>query len=115
MLLIPTAYAEEPAAGSAAQAFTGFLPFIFIIVLFYFMLIRPQQKRAKEHRQMLSQVAIGDEVVTSSGLMGKIIRIEDQVVGLDLGDSKVRLQKSFIQSVLPKGTLDGLSLKNGGK
>lgn len=80
-----------------------------IFVLFYFMLIRPQNKRAKEHRNLISQIKAGDEVVTVGGVLGKITNVSDQYVSVSIAEGvDVRLQRSAISSVLPKGTLKSI-------
>jgi len=82
------------------------LPFIVIFVLFWFMLIRPQMKRAKEQKKMLDALQKGDEVVTAGGLLGKVTKVGDQYVSLEIADGVVvQVQKPTIQAVLPKGTL----------
>jgi len=86
-----------------------FLPLIIIFILFWFMLIRPQMKRAKEQKKMLSELAKGDEIVTSSGQLGKVSKISDQYVSLEIADGVItHIQKSAVQTLLPKGTIKGL-------
>jgi len=105
--LIPPAHA----AGNAASTpgITDFAFPIVLLVLFYFMLIRPQSKRAKEHREMQSGLAKGDEVVTDGGLMGKITAISEQAVSVQLADNlEVKVRREAVNSVLPKGTLKKL-------
>lgn len=82
------------------------LPIILMFVLLYFLLIRPQTKRAKEHRTMLDNLQKGDEVVTAGGALGRITRIGDQYVSLEIASNvEIQVQKPAIQSVLPKGTI----------
>ncbi len=77
--------------------------------LFWFMLIRPQMKRAKEQKKMLSELAKGDEIVTSSGQVGKVTKIGDQYVSLEIADGVItHVQKQSVQTLLPKGTIKGL-------
>ena len=96
-------------AQTAEQSQNGFLaqlfPLVILVVIFYFLLIRPQQKRNREHREMLEALAVGDEVITTSGIMGTVTELHETHLLLNLGDSKVRMQKQFVQSILPKGTL----------
>jgi len=100
---IASAYAQD---ASPQGGLLSFLPLIVIFVVFYFLLIRPQMKRAKEHRQLLSQLATGDEVVSNGGLLGKITHVGDSFVTLELADNvKVKLQKQAVASVMPKGTI----------
>ncbi|MEW6589900.1 MAG: preprotein translocase subunit YajC [Pseudomonadota bacterium] len=105
--MISLAHAQT--AAPAAPGFTDFLPLIIIFILFWFMLIRPQMKRAKEQRKMLSELAKGDEVVTASGQLGKVAKIGEQYVSLEIADGVVtHVQKQSIQTLLPKGTIKGL-------
>ena len=103
--LIPAAYAQQgPAAPQAAWMNIAF-PLV-LIVVFYFMLIRPQMKRGKESREMLQKLAKGDEVVTSGGLAGRIVNLGEVYLSVEIADGvQVKVQKSAISSVLPKGTL----------
>jgi preprotein translocase subunit YajC len=86
------------------QQITGIAPIILMVVLFYFMLIRPQQKRAKEHQTMLSNLKRGDNVVLSSGMLGKIVRVEDKEVGVEIAQGvTVKVVKGMIAEVRTKG------------
>ena len=99
------------AAAPEAQAnpIMSLLPLVFIFVVFYFLLIRPQSKKAKEHKQMVEALAKGDEVVTNGGLLGKLTKIGDNFVELELADGvTVKLQRNAIANILPKGTMKGL-------
>lgn len=79
-------------------------PILLMVVLFYFMLIRPQQKRAKEHQAMLSNLKRGDSVVLSSGVLGKIVRVEDKEVGVEIAQGvTVKVMKGMITEVRSKG------------
>jgi preprotein translocase subunit YajC len=101
--------AHAQAAAAASPGFEQFLPLIIIFILFWFMLIRPQMKRAKEQKKMLSELAKGDEVITSSGQLGKVAKISDQYVSLEIADGVItHVQKSAVQTLLPKGTIKGL-------
>jgi preprotein translocase subunit YajC len=105
--MISLAHAQS--AGAAAPGLVDFLPLIIIFILFWFMLIRPQMKRAKEQKKMLSELQKGDEVVTSSGQVGKISKIGEQFVSLEIADGVVtHVQKQSIQTLLPKGTIKGI-------
>ncbi len=106
--MISLAYAQT-APASAAPGFEQFLPLIIIFILFWFMLIRPQMKRTKEQKKMLSELAKGDEVVTASGQVGKVARIGEQYVALEIADGVItHIQKQAIQTLLPKGTIKSL-------
>jgi len=86
-----------------------FLPFIAIFVLFYFMLIRPQMKQAKEHRSMLDSLKKGDEVVLSSGIIAKINSLSDQFAIVEIAKTvEIKIQKPTIQTLLPKGTIKSI-------
>ena len=105
--MISLAHAQS--ATAATPGITDFLPLIIIFILFWFMLIRPQMKRAKEQKKMLSELSKGDEVVTASGQLGKIVKISDQYVSLEIADGVTTLvQKQSVQTLLPKGTIKGL-------
>ena len=102
---ISNAYAQDAAQG-AQGGLMSFLPLIVIFAVFYFMLIRPQMKRAKEHKQLVSQLSKGDEVITNGGLLGKITDVSDSFVTLELADNlQIKLQRSAVANVMPKGTI----------
>jgi len=102
----------SPAHAAGEAASPGIMDFAFpivLLVLFYFMLIRPQSKRAKDHREMQGGLAKGDEVVTDGGLMGKIISIGDNAITVQLAENlEVKVRRESISSVMPKGTLKKL-------
>ena len=94
----------NPASGGAG--ITPILMMVVFIGIFYFLLIRPQQKKAKEHQAMVTRLAAGDEVVTGGGLLGKIVEVGDAFVTLEIADGvRVKVQKFQITSMMPKGTL----------
>ncbi|MDT8311427.1 MAG: preprotein translocase subunit YajC [Methylophaga sp.] len=106
--LISPAFAETAAAAKGPGLLDFAFPII-LLVLFYVMLIRPQQKRAKAHRNMQSTLAKGDEVVTDGGLMGKILDITDNAITVQIADNvDVKVRREAISSVLPKGTIKKL-------
>lgn len=108
-MLIGNAYAQAAPAGGGMDLL-GLLPLILMFVFLYFLLIRPQAKRAKEHRNMIQALQKGDEVVTSGGTVGKITRLGDQYVSLEIAPSvEVHVQRPSIQTLLPKGTIKSLS------
>ncbi len=105
--LIPSAYAQAaaPAAGGGL-GMSGLLFPIVLIAVMYFLMIRPQMKRAKEHRAMLEKLAKGDEVITNGGIAGTVTEIGDNFVTVEVADNvRVRVQKAAVGNVLPKGTL----------
>lgn len=110
-MFISPAYAQ--AGGSAEQQILGFLPIILMFVVLYFLMIRPQMKRAKEHRSMLEALKKGDEVVTAGGMVGKITKVGESYITLEVtraGNESVEMnfQKSAIQTLLPNGTIKAI-------
>ncbi len=104
--LISNAYAQAADAAAQPNPLLSFLPLLVLFAVFYFMLIRPQMKRAKEQRTMIAALAKGDEVVTNGGVAGRIDELGDSFVSLEIAPNvKIKLQKSAITLVLPKGTL----------
>lgn len=103
-MFISNAYAAAPAApGSDLMSLA---PMIIIFVLFYFMLIRPQMKQAKEHKAMVAALKVGDEVATTGGVIGKVTKVNDNFVGIEIANSTViNVQKHAVQTLLPPGTL----------
>jgi len=100
---IASAHAQDAAQPGGLMSF---LPLIIIFVIFYFLLIRPQMKRAKEHKKLVSELANGDEVVTNGGLLGRITKVGESFVTVELADNvKVKVQRHAISSVIPKGTM----------
>lgn len=106
--MISVAHAA-PAAAQQPDPLMSMLPLIIIFVLFYFMLIRPQMKRSKEQKKMLEALQKGDEVVTASGQVGKIVKVGEQYVSIEIADGVItHVQKSAVQTLLPKGTIKGI-------
>ena len=106
--MIGTAYAQG-AAASPDGGLMGFLPIVLMFVLLYFMLIRPQMKRAKDHKSMIAALEKGAEVITSGGLVGKITKISDAYVTLEIADNtEILVQKQAVQTLLPKGTMKAI-------
>ncbi|MBT8051407.1 MAG: preprotein translocase subunit YajC [Gammaproteobacteria bacterium] len=101
---IASAHAQDAATPQAGLM--SFLPLIIIFVIFYFLLIRPQMKRAKEHKNLVAALSVGDEVVTNGGLLGKITKVGESFVTVEVGENvKVKLQRHAVASVMPKGTI----------
>ena len=91
------------------EGLMSFLPFIIIFVLFYFMLIRPQMKQAKEHRTMLDALKTGDEVITATGILGKVVKLNNQFSIIEIASNvEIKIQKQTIQTLLPKGTIKSI-------
>jgi preprotein translocase subunit YajC len=107
-VFISPAYAQA-SGGAAGSDIMAFLPLVAIIVVFYFLLIRPQQKRARETKAMLEALQKGDEVVTSGGVVGRIAKLSDAYANLEIAPNvEITVQKSAISLLLPKGTLKNL-------
>ncbi|XAH23231.1 preprotein translocase subunit YajC [Xylophilus sp. GW821-FHT01B05] len=101
-----TAPAATASGGGIMSSLTGMLPLVLMFVVLYFIMIRPQMKRQKEHRAMLDAVAKGDEVATSGGIIGKVTRIGEGTISIEIAPNvEVQLQRSAIAQVLPKGTV----------
>jgi preprotein translocase subunit YajC len=101
---VSSAWAQ--AGGTQSDPLLGFLPLVIIFVLFYFLLIRPQSKRQKEHRQMVEALASGDEIVTGGGVLGKVVDVGEQFVAVEVASGvTLKVQKHTIAAVLPKGTV----------
>ena len=109
-LFISSAFAQTaPAAaasGGMTSTLTSMLPLVLMFVVLYFLMIRPQMKRQKEHRAMIEAIAKGDEVATSGGLVGRVTSLDEQFIQVELtAGVVVQLQRSAVVQVLPKGTL----------
>lgn len=107
--LYAAAPAVDPQAVSGGSPIQTVLMLVVFGLIFYFMLIRPQSKRAKEHKNLLANLAKGDEVVTSGGVIGKITKVTEQFIVLEIADKvEITVQKPAVVAVLPKGTLKSL-------
>ncbi len=109
-MLISSAYAQTaPAAapeGGMQSSLMSMLPLVLMFVVLYFVMIRPQMKRQKEHRSMIDALAKGDEIVTSGGMLGKVSKLGDMYVSVEIaGSVEVQVQRSAVVQVLPKGTI----------
>ena len=106
-MIISPAFAQS--AGGGDPGFIGFLPIILMFVLLYFLMIRPQMKRAKEQKAMIEALQKGDEVVTAGGVVGKITKLGEQYVTVEVApNTELVVQRSAVQVPLPKGTLKTL-------
>jgi len=100
---IASAHAQQDAQPGGLLSF---LPLILIFIVFYFLLIRPQMKRAKEHRKLVAELSVGDEVVTNGGLLGRLTKVGESFVTMELADNvQIKVQRHAISSVMPKGTI----------
>ncbi|MEO8298242.1 MAG: preprotein translocase subunit YajC [Burkholderiales bacterium] len=108
-MLISSAYAQAPAAAAASStgsSLMGMLPLVLMFVVLYFIMIRPQMKRQKEQKAMIEAVGKGDEVVIGGGLLGKITKVGDTFLTVEIANGvEVQCQKASVVTVLPKGTV----------
>ncbi|WER45389.1 preprotein translocase subunit YajC [Cupriavidus sp. WKF15] len=108
-MLISNAFAQTAGAGGAAGGLMSFLPIILMFAVLWFIMIRPQMKRQKEAKAMLEALAKNDEVVTAGGILGKVTKVTDQYVSLEIAaGTEVTVQKNAVTTVLPKGSLKSL-------
>ena len=109
-MFISNAYAQAaPAAaagGDMSSSLMSMLPLVLMFVVLYFIMIRPQMKKQKEHRAMIDALAKGDEVVTAGGMLGRIVSVSDSALGVQIANGvEVQVQRSAVVQVLPKGTI----------
>ena len=108
-MLISPAYAQAAGAATQGDTLLTFLPMIAIFVVFYFVLIRPQQKKQKEARAMLDALEKGNEVVTAGGVLGRIVKLDEQYVTVEVApNTQMVVQRGAISQLLPKGTIKAL-------
>ena len=109
-MFISNAYAQSPLDSLGLSGnLTSFLPLVLMFVVMYFLMIRPQQKRAKDQKAMMDALAKGDEVVTAGGILGKVAKVTDGYITIEVAiGTEVVVQKSSITMLLPKGTLKSL-------
>ena len=110
MFFISNAYAQATTETvGLGSNLTSFLPLVLMFVVMYFLMIRPQQKRAKEQRAMMDALAKGDEVVTAGGMLGRLVKVVDAYVTIEVAtNTEITVQKSSITTLLPKGTMKAL-------
>ena len=107
--MITNAYAQAAAAPSGSDTMIGMLPIFAMFILLYFLMIRPQMKKGKEQKQMLEALQKGDEVV-AMGIIGRIAKIGDGYIGLEVGDGKIiHMQRQAVTTLLPKGTFNDVT------
>ena len=105
-MFISSAYAQTASGGDMSSTLTGMLPLVLMFVVLYFVMIRPQMKRQKEHKSMIDALAKGDEVATAGGIIGKVTKLQETTLGLEIANGiEVQVQRSAVVQVLPKGTL----------
>lgn len=109
-MLISNAYAQTAAAAAGPMdSLMRFLPIILMFGVLYFLMIRPQMKKAKEHKALVAALAKGDEVVTQAGIAGRIAKVGDDFIAVEVADKvEIQIQKAAVALVLPKGTLKNL-------
>jgi preprotein translocase subunit YajC len=106
---ISDAMAQSEGGQSGGFDFTAILPLIIMFVIFYFLLIRPQQKKAKEHKSLIQALKKGDEVITNGGLLAKVTDVGDNYLTCEIAEKvEIKLQSHAVSTVLPKGTIKGL-------
>ena len=103
------AFAQTAAPAQQGMDWIGLMPLVLLFVLLYFLMIRPQMKRAKEHKVMTEALQKGDEVITGGGVLGKITRVGGNYVALEVAENvEIQVQKAAIQTLLPKGTIKSI-------
>ena len=106
-MIISSAVAQ--AAPSGDPGYIGLLPIVLMFVLLYFLMIRPQMKRAKEAKAMIEALQKGDEVITAGGVLGRITKIGDAYIGVEIApNTEISVQRASVQTLLPKGTLKSI-------
>jgi preprotein translocase subunit YajC len=103
-MFITEAYAQTGGAGGSGGIIFQFMPIILIFVIMYFLILRPQRMKAKQHQEMIANLRRGDTVVTTGGLIGKVAKVEDNEIQIDIGDGiKVKVVRSMLSQVRAKG------------
>lgn len=108
-MFISNAYAQTTGAAGAAGGLMSFLPIILMFVVLYFLMIRPQMKRQKEQKAMIDALSKGDEVITAGGLLGKVTKVNDTYITVEVAEgTEVIVQKAAVTLLLPKGSIKAL-------
>jgi preprotein translocase subunit YajC len=108
-VLISPAFAQAASGGSQSDLLATMLPMVAIFAVFYFLMIRPQQKKQKEHRAMVESLEKGNEVITGGGIAGRISKVDDQYITVEIAQGvEIRVQRQAVSQLLPKGTLKSL-------
>ena len=106
-MIISPAFAQSAPSGD--PGYIGLLPIVLMFVLLYFLMIRPQMKRAKEQKSMIEALQKGDEVITAGGVVGRITKLSDAYVSLEIApNTEINVQKAAVQVLLPKGTIKSI-------
>jgi preprotein translocase subunit YajC len=105
-VFISSAYAQAAAGGDMSSSLVSMLPIVLMFVVLYFVMIRPQMKRQKEHKAMVDALAKGDEVATSGGMLGKVTKLGDTMLSIEIANGvEVQLQRHAVVQVMPRGTM----------
>lgn len=105
-MFISSAFAQTAAGGDLQSSLMGMLPLVLMFVVLYFVMIRPQMKKAKEHKAMIEALAKGDEVATAGGMLGKVVKLGEGLISLEVANGvEIQIQRSAVIQVLPKGSL----------
>ncbi|WP_343631990.1 preprotein translocase subunit YajC [Roseateles sp.] len=105
-MFISNAYAQTAAAADPMGGIVQMLPLVALFAIMYFVMIRPQMKRQKEHKALVEALAKGDEVITAGGLLGKVSKIEESYLRVEIAPGvEIQIQRSAVVQVLPKGTV----------
>ncbi len=108
-MLISPAWAQAPAAASTGGGIENILLIVAMFAVLYFLMIRPQMKRAKEHKIMIEGLQKGDEVITAGGVVGRVSKVDEQYIGVVIAANvEVQVQRAAVQIVLPKGTIKNI-------
>ncbi|MBK6974378.1 MAG: preprotein translocase subunit YajC [Sterolibacteriaceae bacterium] len=108
-MLISNAWAQASSASDPTGGLMGMLPILLMFVVLYFLMIRPQMKRSKEHKTMVEALAKGDEVITQGGMAGRIVKVGDAYLQVEIAPNvEIAVQKQAVSTLLPKGTLKTL-------
>jgi preprotein translocase subunit YajC len=110
-VLISPAFAQ--ASGGGQDSLIGFLPLVLMFVVLYLLMIRPQMKRAKEHKLLVEGLQKGDEIVTAAGIVGKVTDVDEAYITVEVGQGEkpvpIVMQRQAVQTLLPKGTIKTIS------
>ena len=105
-MFISPAFAQTAAGGDTTSTLMNMLPMVLMFVVLYFVMIRPQMRKQKEHKARVEALAKGDEVVTAGGMLGRVSKIGDSFIGVEIANGvEIQLQRSAVVQVLPKGTI----------
>ncbi len=105
-MFISSAFAQAAAGGDTQSTLMNMLPLVLMFVVLYFVMIRPQMRKQKEHKAMVEALAKGDEIVTAGGLLGKVSKLGETSIGVEIANGvEIQLQRTAVVQVLPKGSL----------